>query len=413
MKIVMVVRALPIHRLGGLELHTQDLATALAARGHTIVLITSAKPLQVQNDAPRLPENVYVEYLPIGKPGDYSKLFFAGIGAYTNQICKRIGGADVLHTQEFAGLFMKQPDPRTARLFINTVHGTMFTETALDRRYSRLAGWGEWFRSVKRGMGRIALYPQFLASLNRPTRLVTDSEFTRSELLKINKEYQRKISVVPLGINFNRYDIPSEGLPPEASILSTDGGIPPLTVAMIGRVQDLKGIPDALEAVRIVRERGLFIRLRIAGTGEYLQSAQDFVNSHNLSDSVEFLGYLAPGQTSDFLQTSDLLLFPDRTQPAFGLVAVEAMAHGLPVLGTQCGAIPETVEEGENGWLVQPRRPDQIADILSRLASSQAGRSEIRQMAMGAHRKVRRYTAERMAFDMERVYREAEEGHIF
>jgi len=403
----MVVRALPVHRLGGLELHTRDLAVALAERGHEVHLVTSAKPRPgtACSDAPSLPDNITVNYLPIGTPGDYSALYFAGIGAYARQICRRIGGADILHTQEFAGLFMKHPSPEIAASWVTTVHGTMLSETALDHRYLRKMPWSKIFGAINRNKSRLALIPQFRKSLKKTDRIVTDSEFTQLALLRMNKNLQSKISVVPLGLDARRYNVPSDGLPPCVPLPA--GLAPaPLTVAMLGRMQDLKGIPDALAAARILKKADIRVNFKIAGGGEGYEDAKDFVAKHQLHDSVELLGHLAPNEVSNFLSNADLMLFPDRTQPAFGLVAAEAMLHGLPVIGTKCGAIPEIVEDGENGWLVNAWAPQEIADLLARLSMTEA-RTEILSMAQGAHRHVRRLMASDMAAAMESVYEQS------
>lgn len=408
MKIVFVVRALPFHRLGGLELHTHDLAVALAARGHEVTIVTSAAPTHANNDAPHFAENVRVAYLPIGTAGNYSFSYFAGIGSYTAQICKRLGGVDILHTQEFAGLFMRRPAANVARAWVHTVHGTMFSETALDRRYLRTASWGERFFAVKRGIARIALHPAFCVSLKRPDTLAVDSEFTRSELLRISPKLGPQIQLVPLGIDPARYNIPAHGLPP--AVQTEIHG--PLCVGILGRVQNIKGIPDALHALKILRERGVQLNLKIAGLGDGLADAQNFVQAYDLGENVEFLGRLAPDRTSEFLQSLDILLFPDRTQPAFGLVAVEAMAHGVPVIGARCGAIPEVVRECESGWLVDARSPVQIADLLTRLSTPPA-RAEILAMAMGAHRSFRDYTAPQMVERMEQLYLNTLDGIVY
>ena len=399
----MVVRALPVHRPGGLELHTRDLVTALSERGHELFVVTSASPRDGAADPCPMPESVHVSCLPIGTPGDYSVPFFAGIGTYTSHLCQRVGGVDILHTQEFAGTFMRYPVPRAAGAYVSTVHGTMFSETELDPSYLlRSAPW-KWPAALLHNTARLALAPFYrYGGLARPDLLITDSEFTRARL---GAPFADKTRVVPLGIDFSRYDIPQDGLPPAVQVTDQTEFVP-LTVAVLGRMQEMKGTPDVLEAARLMRERNIPIRIRIAGAGKEAGDLRARVSRDGLESSVEVLGRLPAAQVSPFLRAADIFLFPDRTQPAFGLVAVEAMAHGLPVIGTRRGAIPEVVRDGENGWLVDARKPRQIADLLCRL-STPDGRAEVMARGQGAHRSVKFYKARLMAERVENVYEEA------
>src|SRR5437868_959361 len=115
----MLVRALPMHRPGGLEYHTWDLALGLQARGHEITILTTR--FGAANSAPEeLPPNISLQFVSRSRPADYSIAFFR----YAQRDLERLDRThhfDVIHSQELAGLFLRAWPGR----LVVTVHGTM------------------------------------------------------------------------------------------------------------------------------------------------------------------------------------------------------------------------------------------------------------------------------------------------
>ena len=381
----MAVRALPMHRTGGLEFHAWDLAGALAARGHEVRLLTSRAPARAAWEGDP-PGGVTVETLRHGAPGDYSLAFWRGVSRRARELA-RSGACDVVHAQEFAGLFCG-PSAWRGVPFVVTVHGTMFTEVPLDRRYRAHLGAAAKLAAVWRHKERLALHPFFVEMLRRADRLVTDSVFTRCELVRIHPALGARALVVPLGIDAARYQ-PEEAGAARAS--RPAGGA--LTVALLGRVQRMKGLGVVLEAADRLRNSGARIRFVVGGGGADLESLRAEAASRGFGDMVEFRGPVPQEGMGRFFGGADLFLFPDLTQPAFGLVAVEAFLHGLPVVAARSGAIPEVVTD-DAGWLYDPWDAAQLAGLLERIAADRAG---VPQRAAAARELVRHHTAAAMA----------------
>lgn len=387
----MAVRALPVHRTGGLEFHAWDLAGALAARGHEVRLLTSRAPARPAWEG-RASDGVTVETLPHGAPGDYSPAFWWGVAGRTRELA-RGGACDVVHAQEFAGLFCRPRGWRGVPLVV-TVHGTMFTEVPLDRRHRARLGTAAKAAAVWRHKARIALHPFFVEMLRRADRVVTDSIFTRRELVRIHPALGAGAVVVPLGIDAARYQ-PGEAAAARAA--RPAGG--PLTVALLGRVQRIKGLGVVLDAADLLRRAGTRIRFVVGGGGADLESLRTEAASRGLGEIVEFHGPVPQDAVGRFLGGADLFLFPDLTQPAFGLVAVEAFLHGLPVVGARSGAIPEVVTD-DAGWLYDAWDAGQLAGLLERIAADRAG---VPQRAAAALELARHHTAATMAERFEAV----------
>jgi glycogen(starch) synthase len=385
MRVALVVRALPVHRPGGLEYHTYDLANALQRRGCSVVVVTSRHPEGKERET--WASGVEVVYLRKGPPGDYSRSFFRGVEEAVEQLDHQ-RRFDVIHAQEFAGLWMKRRPGR----FVATIHGTMTTETPLDRRYFAHLTWRERFAALWYGKARIALIPVFHAFLSRVDHILVDSHFTRRELLRIKPSTGERTTVVPLGIDFSRYDLPCS--PPDKDECG------PLKIVMLGRVQFMRGFLEALGAAYRLRWYGMAFHMRIAGTASPPEWIEDAMGQFLLEDVVTYEGRIDQEEVSELLRWGDVFLFADRTQPAFGLACVEALAHGTPVLATRVGAVPEVVRD-DVGWLCEPWDTQDMTAQLIRIASA---RAELRQKAARAWSYAREFHADAMAQNTLRVY---------
>ncbi|MGI8905569.1 MAG: glycosyltransferase family 4 protein [Candidatus Sumerlaeaceae bacterium] len=380
----MLVRALPFHRQGGLEYHTLDLAGALAKRGHTIVILTS---VSAASPPPGLPERICIEYIPNATPGNYSLSFFRNAEHELKRL-DREHGFDIIHAQEFAGMFLRRHPGK----LVVTIHGTMTTETPLWRFYFRRLSTRQRAEMVWRYKYRLLLQPWFRRMLKRVDRIIVDSEFTRRQLLQINSEVQNKLSIVPLGIDPQRYAFAA---PTQAQAHSVP------RIGILGRVQKMKGLEVAVRAAKLLRCRGVLFELQIAGSGDYAVGLQQLIGELGLQDVVQYVGALEGGaDLASFLSGLDLLVFPDLTQPAFGLVAIEAMHYEVPVVGARSGAIPEVVTD-DVGWLYDPWSEAELAATLQVALSDE---SILKKKSEAARARAQVFTADAMAEQVESVY---------
>lgn len=385
MRVALVVRALPVHRLGGLEYHAYDLAHALQRRGCTVTIITSRHPQGTERET--LPSGVEVIYLRRGAAADYSVSFFRCAEKVVEEL-DRQQQFDVIHAQEFAGLLMK---PRAGR-FVVTVHGTMTTETPLDRRYWKRLVLREQLEAAWQFKARIALLPAFRAMLKRADRIIVDSCFTQRELVRLMPSLSDRIHRVPLGVELTRYSRPSA---PPAKYQTA-----PLRIVMLGRAQRMRGLTDALAAAYRLRWHRIPFEMRIAGAETPTGWVDEAIAHFLLEDEVRYEGRITEDEVSEFLAWGDVFLFADRTQPAFGLACVEAMLHGLPVLATRVGAVPEVVKD-EVGWLCDPWNAQDLTAQLVRIAHSP---TELRRKATAAWSYAEQFTSDAMAAQTLRVY---------
>ena len=125
----------------------------------------------------------------------------------------------------------------------------------------------------------------------------------------------------------------------------------PLVLGVAGRLVPYKASVTALFVLARVISDGIDCRLRIKGTGPLLRALQHKSRQLGLSDRVNFSG--ASANIAAFYRNIDVLLLPSLREP-FGLVAIEAMASGCPVIASAVDGIPEVVIDGKNGFCITP-----------------------------------------------------------
>ena len=146
----------------------------------------------------------------------------------------------------------------------------------------------------------------------------------------------------------------------------------PITLGLLGQISPHKGHDEAVEAMRQIN--GSFMgtfRLLIAGKGE--ASYEAALKERSAGLPVEFPGFVS---LEEFFQKTDILLVPSWEEP-FGIVLLEAMATGIPVIATNRGGPLDIISSPSEGVLVPPRDPRALAGAVQTLASDEELRSAI------------------------------------
>ncbi len=144
-----------------------------------------------------------------------------------------------------------------------------------------------------------------------------------------------------------------------------------IRLLFLSRVEKEKGIIEAIDAVRLLKDRHPGITLNVAGVGSYLETARYHALASGLSDRVRFLGWVSGRDKADLLASSDLLLLPSSREGMPNCV-LESMAFGLPVLTTPIGGINDFFENGRFGFLIDDIRPERIAELVDRILADDA-----------------------------------------
>lgn len=153
-------------------------------------------------------------------------------------------------------------------------------------------------------------------------------------------------------------------------------------LGIVGRLEYEKGHCVAIAAMRKIVDTVPGAKLKIVGAGSLESELRDQVIALKLTDNVEFTGHRT--EMCDVMSDLDLLMIPSRSE-AFGLVVLESIAAGVPLVGSRSGAFPEILENGRYGALVDPFDPNAwaqaviefIADPASALAKVKDARAEV------------------------------------
>jgi len=149
-------------------------------------------------------------------------------------------------------------------------------------------------------------------------------------------------------------------------------------VVSIGRILKYKGIQHVIEGMRVLKDRGELekedVHLIVGGDGEFLPNLKEMVKDYDLVDRVSFTGMLSEDEKNVLYRLSDVFAFLSYSGESFGIVLVEAMSCGIPVLASDRGAVPVVVNDGRNGLVVDPFDHEVVADSLVRLLGSDVTR---------------------------------------
>lgn len=241
-------------------------------------------------------------------------------------------------------------------------------------------------------------------------RVICISEAVRRFLVDQNGVPAERTCVVYPGIDAAAY-----APPPDPSTRAELGWPPDAPVAcLLGRISRWKGQHVAIAAWREVTARLPQAVLAIVGTGdaEYLAECRRLAQENGVADRVHFVGHR--GDVPRVLAACDLVIHascyarPEQgTVEALGLVVMEAMAAGRPVIATAAGGPPELVADGETGRLVTPGDAAAMAAaVLGYLENPEAARAA----GAAGRRRAARFTLDRMAEQFLAAYREAAES---
>jgi glycosyltransferase involved in cell wall biosynthesis len=142
-------------------------------------------------------------------------------------------------------------------------------------------------------------------------------------------------------------------------------------VLSAGRLIDWKGTEFLIRAMPAVLEKFPDTKLLIVGTGPERDTLIRLARELDLNDRVALPGTVPPADLPSYYRSADAFVLPSINRggktEGLGVVLLEAMASGCPVIGTNVGGIPDIITDGENGFLVPEQRPDLIAEKIVRI----------------------------------------------
>jgi phosphatidylinositol alpha-mannosyltransferase len=149
-----------------------------------------------------------------------------------------------------------------------------------------------------------------------------------------------------------------------------------LNILFLGRFEERKGLIHLLKGYHRLRKRRVDARLLVVGTGPKQREYRRFVGLRGIRD-VEWLGRVSDEQKVRYFASADIYCAPNTGQESFGIVLLEAMAAGVPIVASDIHGFKRVVERNVQGILVEPRNPRAIAAALYALARDPELRHEM------------------------------------
>ena len=147
---------------------------------------------------------------------------------------------------------------------------------------------------------------------------------------------------------------------------------PPLRVLAVANLVPTKGVNTVIGAVARARAAGVDVVLEIVGAGPEARDLANLANRLAVTDHVRFLGSLGRTEVAEAMARCHLFCLPS-TSEAFGIVYLEALGRGRPVVACRGQGAEQIVTHGEDGWLVGPHDVEAVTDILRSAARDPAG----------------------------------------
>ena len=173
----------------------------------------------------------------------------------------------------------------------------------------------------------------------------------------IDRFFPGDYKVIPNGVDIGRF---ANAVP----IARWQDGTP--NVLFVGRHEPRKGLLDLLKAHRILRKTGSDARLLVVGNGPQEREARRYVATRGLQ-GVEFLGRVSDDAKAQLFRTADVYASPATGGESFGIVLLEAMAAGTPIVCSDIHGYKGVVRRGREGLLVPPRAPRELAVAIDKL----------------------------------------------
>ncbi len=367
---------------GGQNVHVAELSAGLTRAGHEVTVYTRRDD-EKQPDEVTMPGGYRVVHVPAGPPRYVPKdELLPHMGEFTRFLSSRweADRPDVVHAHFWmSGLASLMATRPLGVPVVQTFHAL----GVVKRRHQGAHDTSPAERiGLERLIGRHA---------SRVAATCSDEVF---ELVRMGLPRSR-MSVVPCGVDLERFTPQGPAEPRDHRY----------RIVSVGRLVPRKGFDVAIAALRSLPE----VELIIAGGPPEDRLAEDpearrllrFASDLGVADRVRLTGRIARADVPALLRSADVVVCTPWYEP-FGIVPLEAMACGVPVVAAAVGGLTDTVVDGVTGVHVPPRRPDAVAAAVRRLLGDAALRDAYG--IAGSDRARCRYSWDRIATDTLRVY---------
>lgn len=393
MHVVLVSREyVPTLRGGGIASYVKEMANSFVEVGHQVTVICASD--DTRKESAEIIDGIRVIRLSGGDfiiPSVEGKSTFKKFRllyrfhSYRKKIKKAIlslENVDIVEVPEFGaeGYYLyKIPCPIVIRLHTPSL---LNRKTLKKVKFRLLEFYSYWcaLQEVK-----VLKKASYITSCSKELRDWTVQYFA------INKEL---ITVIYNPVNTAQWDINTVNMPPKNK--------EEVNIFFAGTVVETKGIRELIEACNILKQRKYNIQLTIAGKlNNYSHQLQQELTQRGI-DWCYFLGNVERNRLKKLYQECDLACFPSWWEN-LPLVCIEAMACGCIVVGSSCGGMSEVIEDGKDGFLVEPKNSELLAQTIEK-AIDMSEQEKVRMSALAKEKIISKFSTEVIVKEMVEYY---------
>jgi glycosyltransferase involved in cell wall biosynthesis len=210
------------------------------------------------------------------------------------------------------------------------------------------------------------------ACVAKAGKVMTLSRYMANKVMRIYGAPREKIAVNPGGVDLTRFHPPDDRAGLKARLGHPPGSVHFLTVR---NLEPRMGLDNLLLAMAELVSQGVKAHLTVGGTGPLAEDLAALAGSLRLGGSVRFTGYIPGEALADHYGAADYFVLPTRELEGFGLVTVESLACGTPVLGTPVGGTLEILSGFDSSFLFASPSPQDIARGMAGAMASRGAKS--------------------------------------
>lgn len=328
MKIFLISHKFLPKWVGGTEIFTYNLASYLQVRNHQVHVITSKD------------KEMFEDY---SKEFQIHRIYFPKI---------KIFGFIIFLIQILAVVIRIKPDIIQINGFHLTPLGLIFKKLFKIPYVMRGSGSDIYFPSI---FNKIILK----RIINNSSKVIALTEYMKTKI-----GYQlKKIQVIPNGIEPSKFKIKKADARKDLGFDENKK-----IITFVGSLRPVKGVEFLIKAIYLFKKKygQNDFKVLIIGKGNQKQYLETLAVELDIDYLIEFVGEIPNQMIPIYLAASDIFVLPSLSE-GFSIVLIEAMASGLPVIASNTTGINEKIENGKNGFLVESKNPDEIAEKMIKL----------------------------------------------
>lgn len=345
MKILMLTWEYPPRIVGGIAKVVYDLSKRLIKDGHEVTVVTYK-----EGDVPYYENDKGVEVYRVDNyiinPNNFidwiMQLNF-NLVAKASEMMNKNGKFDVIHAHDWLVANAAKTLKASYNIpIVATIHATESGRNGGIRdEQQRYINDTEWMLTYE------------------ASEVIVNSNYMKNEVQRLFGLPFQKINVIPNGINLNIYN----GIERNYEFRRKYARDNEKIIMCAGRLVYEKGFQYLIDAAPKILNRYNDAKFIIAGKGGMLNELKEKANYLGISDKVYFTGQLTPKELYTMYRCADIAVFPSTYEP-FGLVAIEGMYAGTPIVVSDIGGLNEIVEHGVTGMKSYAGNPNSIADSI-------------------------------------------------